>query len=98
MNKRDILLVGAGLALGYFLVTYLNKNKSVAGTTSADNLPDVSAQTLPPSVAGETLVDPKVTACEAKWAQHTTTARFGSAQQMQQAHDSFIADCLKTQQ
>jgi hypothetical protein len=36
MNTRDIVLVGAGVVVGYLLVGYLNKSKNNAqGTTSS---------------------------------------------------------------
>jgi len=50
MNKRNLLLVGAGVVIGYLLVGIINKNKAVSGaTTDTASLPDTSSQTVPPT-------------------------------------------------
>jgi hypothetical protein len=89
MNKKDIILVGVGALVGYFLVGFINKNKA-----DKTGLPDTSAQTLPPATGGETLVDPKLTSCEEKWAEYSAKMRPASVEQAKAKHDAFIADCL----
>jgi hypothetical protein len=91
MNQRDVLLVGAGVLAGYLLVGFMNKNKANATET----LPNKESQTVPPATtAGETLVDPKLTACEDKWKENLKNLRIKGAQAIALAHDAFIADCL----
>jgi NAD(P)H-nitrite reductase large subunit len=41
MNTREIVLVGAGVVVGYFLVTYLKKSKDNAQLTIASTEPTV---------------------------------------------------------
>jgi hypothetical protein len=54
MNKRNLLLVGAGVAIGYLLVGIMKKNKEASGaTTDTASLPDTSSQTVPPSTKGD---------------------------------------------
>jgi hypothetical protein len=89
MNKKDILLVGVGALVGYFLVGFINKNKA-----NKSGLPDTSTQTAPPATGGETLVDPKLTLCEEEWAKISATMRPASGEQLKAKKDAFIADCL----
>jgi hypothetical protein len=39
MSTRDVVLVGAGLVVGYLLVGYLNKSKNNTQLTTGGNLP-----------------------------------------------------------
>jgi len=61
MNKRNLLLVGAGVVIGYLLVGIINKNKAVSGaTTDTASLPDTSSQTVPPASTDTTGTTPPI--------------------------------------
>jgi hypothetical protein len=96
MNTRDIVLVGAGLVVGYLLVDVINKNKTTA--TSGASLSDSSSQTVPPNTAGGISNSQNLSYCEQQWTQQASTMRFGSQQQAKEAHDNFITNCLATAQ
>ena len=53
MTSRDLILVGAGLVVGYFLVGVVNKNKANTNQSGGTALPDTSSQTVPPSAIGD---------------------------------------------
>ena len=107
MNKRDLILVGVGLLVGY--VVFKGKNRK---TTIIEDikLPDTSAQTLPPDTketpaeAGttqiqepevvETLDSPKIALCKEKWIKFSETQKFGSQEQMQNTYDNFMTSCV----
>jgi hypothetical protein len=61
MNKRSLLLVGIGVAIGYLVGGMINKNKVVTGaTTGSSSLPDTSNQTLPPASTDTTGTTPPI--------------------------------------
>lgn len=61
MNKKDLLLVGAGVVVGYLLVGIMKKNKEASGaTTNTASLPDTSSQTVPPDTIDTTGTTPPI--------------------------------------
>lgn len=104
MNKRNIILFGAGFVVGYFLFR-IKSRKTI--TTSIDKtFPDTSSQTEPPKVLGgetvevketkteEVYVDPRIEPCKNKWIKFAETVKFTSQEQMQSTYDNFMTTCV----
>lgn len=107
MGKRDIILVGAGILVGYVAFKAMSGKTTVVKDIS---LPDTSTQTLPPASTSqpaeagstqiqepevvETLDTPKVSFCKEKWIKFSETKKFGSQEQMQNTYDNFMASCV----
>ena len=106
MNKRDIIFFGVGFLVGYAVIKATKNNVVVA--PQRQSLPDTSAETIPPAIAGtvagttqiqepeivETVDDPKVSYCKEKWIKFAETRKFGSAEQEQQVYDNFMTSCV----
>lgn len=106
MNKREIILFGAGILVGYLIVKAIT-NKVVSSSV-VTSLPDTSAETIPPATAGtlsgttqiqepevvETAEDPKISVCKEKWIKFVETRKFTSAQQEQDTYDNFMMSCV----
>lgn len=107
MNKRDLILVGVGLLIGYVVF----KDRSRKTTLKEDiKFPDTSNQTLPPASTNtnaeagttqiqepevvETLDTPQVVICKEKWIKFAETQKFGSQEQMQNTYDNFMTSCV----
>jgi hypothetical protein len=67
MNTRDIILVGAGVAVGYLLVGYLKKSKDKSGST--DEI--VTTDAILPAVD-----QAKIDACNKEADNYMASARF----------------------
>jgi hypothetical protein len=67
MNTRDIILVGAGVAVGYLLVGYLKKSKDKSGST--DEIVTIDA--ILPAVD-----QAKIDACNKEADNYMASARF----------------------
>jgi hypothetical protein len=110
MNTRDLILVGAGVVVGYLLVGVMNKKK-VDSKVDKISLPDTSSQTVPPtsttdikgtketaiastSTGQETLVDPKLATCNENWSKYSRNKKFRSTEEKQSTYDKFIETCL----
>ena len=107
MNRRDIILVGAGFLFGYVVVKALNRKTTIK---EDGKLPDSSSQTLPPASTNqtaeagttqieepevvETLDTPKIAVCKEKWIKFAETQKFGSQEQMQNTYDNFMTSCV----
>jgi hypothetical protein len=107
MNRRDIILVGAGFLLGYVVVKTLNRKTTIKEDSK---LPDTSTKTLLPASTSqtaeagttqieepevvETLDTPQVVICKEKWLKFAETQRFGSQEQMQNTYDNFMTSCV----
>lgn len=62
MNTKDVLLVGAGVVLGYLLVGYVNKTKANAQATTGST--------------GATVDQAKIDSCNKSVADFMATAKF----------------------
>lgn len=109
MTTRDLILVGTGAVVGYFLVGVINKRNSVSNeTTEATSLPDTSSKTVPPNSTidtsesagasavtdGEILVDSKLATCNENWSKFSRNKPFRSTAEKQSTYDKFIETCL----
>ena len=107
MEKRDVILVGVGILVGYVAFKAMNRKTTIIEEIA---LPDTSSQTLPPASTGqtaeagstqiqepevvETLDTPKVAFCKEKWIKFSETKKFGSQEQMQNTYDNFMTSCV----
>jgi hypothetical protein len=104
MDKRNIILFGAGFVVGYFIIKMRGNKNSTASINKA--FPDTSSQTEPPKVLGgetaevketkvaEEPVDPKIEACKEKWLKFSSTVKFTSQEQMQSTYDNYMTTCV----
>jgi hypothetical protein len=69
MNTKDVILVVAGVAVGYLLVGYLNKSKDSSTTGSIGSNSEQSAD--PPATT-----NPKIDACNKEVADFMASANF----------------------
>ena len=104
MDKRNIILFGAGFVVGYFLIR-MRGNKNT--TTSINKtFPDTSSQTEPPKELGgetvevketqteEVFVDPRIEPCKEKWLKFSSTVKFSSQEQMQSTYNNYMTTCV----
>ena len=106
MNKREIVIFGLGLLVGYVLVK-ATKSKDVV-LSSTPNLPDTSSQTQEPAIVGieagttqiqepeviEAVDEPKISDCKDKWIKFAETRKFTSAEQEQNTYNNFMTACV----
>lgn len=104
MNRRDLIFVGAGFIVGYFLI----KNKKKSTIIKSDNqvFKDTSSQIEPPKVLGgeiyesveekktEEVIDPRIERCKEKWLKFSSTVKFTSQEQMQRTYDNYMTTCV----
>ena len=71
---------------------------ATTGSSALNNgLNDTATTTGTPILTnGEVLTDPRTAFCEDNWVKYSMSKRFGSQEQAQTAHDSFISNCLAT--
>lgn len=104
MDKRNIILFGAGFVVGYFLIR-MRGNKN-ATTSINKTFPDTSSQIEPPKVLGgetvevketqteEVFVDPRIEPCKEKWLKFSSTVKFSSQEQMQSTYNNYMTTCV----
>jgi hypothetical protein len=80
MNTRDVILVGAGIAVGYLLVGYLNKSK--------DNAQEVTGSAEP------TVDQAKVSKCNEQVSLLMQTAKFATAEAEQAFKKQAFEECM----
>jgi hypothetical protein len=80
MNTRDIVLVGAGVVVGYLLVGYLNKSKDNAQETMDSEEPIVD-QT-------------KIDACNKQVADYMATSKFGAGVDLEKMKKDVFDSCM----
>lgn len=81
MKTKDILLVGAGVVLGYLLVGYLDKSKSNAQATDTSATPTVDQA--------------KIDACNKEVADFMATSRFASGTDIEAVRKAKFDACMK---
>ncbi len=86
MNTKDVILVVAGVAVGYLLAGYLKKSKDSSTTGSTGSNLEQSAD--PPATT-----NPKIDACNKEVADFMKTARF-SAGVMEQKKKEIFDACM----
>ena len=84
MNTKDVLLVGAGVLVGYLLAGYYLKSKSNSETTT-----DSTGSTEP------TVDQAKIDACNKEVADFMKTARFSAGVMEQKKKEMFDACMAK---
>jgi len=80
MNTRDIVLVGAGVVVGYLLVGYLNKSKDNAQETMDSEEPMVDQA--------------KIDACNKEVADFMATAKFGAGVDLEKMKKDTFDACM----
>ena len=87
MTTKDVLLVVGGVALGYFAsrMNWGSRTATAVGDLATGVVSDVK------DVAVDTL---KMTECEAKLVQKTSTMRFASAEAGVDFRKNFLAECM----
>ena len=80
MNTRDIVLVGAGVVVGYLLVGYLNKSK--------DNAQGATSSTEP------TVDQAKIDSCNKAVADFMATAKFGAGVDLEAIKKAQFDACM----
>jgi uncharacterized membrane-anchored protein YhcB (DUF1043 family) len=80
MNTRDIVLVGAGVVVGYLLVGFLNKSKDNAQETM-DSVEPIVDQT-------------KIDACNKQVADFMATAKFSSNVDLEKMKKDIFDSCM----
>jgi hypothetical protein len=107
MDKRNIIIFGAGFLVGYLFLKVINKNKTIREDV---RLPDNSSQKLPPASTNQSyesgitkieepevidkLEDPKITECKNKWIKFAEKRKFSSEEQAQNTYDNFMTSCV----
>jgi hypothetical protein len=104
MDKRTIILFGAGFVVGYFLIKMRSNKNATASINKA--FPDSSSQTEPPKVLGgeidesveekkiEEVIDPRIDPCKEKWLKFSSTVKFTSQEQMQSTYNNYMTTCV----
>jgi len=104
MDKRTIILFGAGFVVGYFLIKMRSNKNATASINKA--FPDSSSQTEPPQVLGgeidesveekkiEEVIDPRIDPCKEKWLKFSSTVKFTSQEQMQSTYNNYMTTCV----
>jgi hypothetical protein len=104
MDKRTIILFGAGFVVGYFLIKMRSNKNATASINKA--FPDSSSQTEPPKVLGgeidesveekkiEEVIDPRIDHCKEKWLKFSSTVKFTSQEQMQSTYNNYMTTCV----
>jgi hypothetical protein len=80
MNTRDIVLVGAGVVVGYLLVGYLKKSKDNAQETMDSEEPMVDQA--------------KIDACNKAVADFMATAKFGAGADLEKMKKDTFDACM----
>jgi len=83
MNTKDVLLVGAGVAVGYLLVVYMNKAKASSQATK-------DAQTLADDKAKQVKID----SCNKVVADYMATARFAQGTDLEALKKAKFDACM----
>jgi hypothetical protein len=104
MDKRTIILFGAGFVVGYFLIKMRSNKNATASINKA--FPDSSSQTEPPQVLDgeidesveekkiEEVIDPRIDPCKEKWLKFSSTVKFTSQEQMQSTYNNYMTTCV----
>lgn len=80
MKTRDLVLVGAGLLVGYLLVGYLNKSKDNAQGTMGSS--------------DSTVDQAKIDACNKQVADFMATAKFGAGADLEAIRKEQFDACM----
>lgn len=80
MKTRDLVLVGAGLLVGYLLVGYLNKSKDNAQGTMGSS--------------DSTVDQAKIDACNKQVADFMATAKFGAGSDLEAIRKEQFDACM----
>jgi len=92
MNTKNVLLVGAGVLVGYLLAGYYLKSKSNPETTTGST---GSTSEQYPSANPPATTNPKIEACNKEVADFMATAKFSKAVMEQKKKELFDACMAK---
>lgn len=91
MNTKDILLVGAGVVVGYFLVSFLNKSKDNAQETM-DSTGSNSEQYPPANPPA--ITNPKIDKCNEEVALKLQTVKIANPEALEAFKKEVFDDCM----